>query len=414
MDSLADITTTLLYTFLFISLYFQVFLLVSFFEARERIRKEEEPLRPLAGYPSVSIIVPCFNEELTLARTMDSLFALDYPKDKLDIIIVDDGSTDGTWKVAQAFGKRHGVRVLRKENGGKHTALNHALIGIRTDLVGCLDADSFVFPDTLRKIVAYFEDATVMAVTPAIKIHAPKSVLERMQHVEYTMSIFLRKVLGMFDALQVTPGPFSIFRRKVFDDLGPYKKAHNTEDLEIAFRMHHNHYRIVNSHKAFVETVAPRTIKGLYKQRLRWVHGFLENALDYKHLFFNRRYGDFGMFILPAAIISVFGALYLVGYSLVHGARYLSDRAGDIAANGFHLPSFDPFFINTDSMVFIVLALFSLTLLIVALGKSMADEGRWKEPMGLVYFLAIYGFIVPAWLFMAVFNTVLSRQNTWR
>ena len=111
----------LFYFFLFVALYFQVFLLVSFLETRERIKKEEVADREPESYPSVSIIVPCYNEEGTLGKTMDSLLALDYPKEKLSLISVDEGSKDGTWNVAGRYARAHGVVILRKENGGKHT-----------------------------------------------------------------------------------------------------------------------------------------------------------------------------------------------------------------------------------------------------------------------------------------------------
>jgi len=411
MDLIASIPV---YVFTFVSLYFQVFLLVTFLEKRQSIAREESDLA-LAAYPSVTIVVPCWNEERTVVPTMESLLALDYPKEKLRLFIVDDGSTDATWNVVQRFVTHDNVTLFKKENGGKHTALNLALSHVTTDLVGCLDADSFVEPDTLKRIVKSFEDATVMAVTPAIKIENPRNVLELIQNVEYNFGIFFRKVMGTLDAIQVTPGPFSIFRKRVFDDLGPYKKAHNTEDLEMAFRMHESNYRIVNSHKAFVRTVAPKTLKGLYRQRLRWVYGFLKNSLDYKHLFFRKQYGNFGMFMLPAAVISIFSVLYLVGYALFNFGLYASGKLTAFEAGGMagFTPRFDLFFINTELLTFVAIILFLMVLIIIFIGKSLAEDTR-RVPLDVVYFLALYGFIVPSWLFMALVNTALSKKSAWR
>jgi len=266
-----DIQAIILYCSLFVSLFFEVFLLITYIEVRGEIKEEEKrDLRGITVFPSTTIIVPCYNEEKTVAATVKSILNLDYPKDKLSLILVDDGSRDGTLAALRKFKNHPQVKILAKENGGKHTAVNMALQSVTTDLVGCLDADSFVTPEALRKIIPYFDDLTTMAVTPAIKIHEPLGVLQHIQNVEYSWSIFLRKMLSMLGALYVTPGPFSIFRTRVFRELGDYKKAHMTEDMEMAMRMQKHHYKIVNSHGAHVYTVAPRTLKGLVKQRTRW------------------------------------------------------------------------------------------------------------------------------------------------
>src|SRR5690606_33425680 len=140
----------------------------------------------------------------------------------------------------------------------KYTALNLGLQHVDTDLVGCLDADSFVHPEALNRIVPYFDKKDVMAVTPAIKIHEPRSLLQIVQKVEYSWGIFLRKMLSYLGAIYVTPGPFSIFRTAVFKKLGGYKHAHFTEDFEIALRMQSHSMKIANAHDAHVYTVAPR------------------------------------------------------------------------------------------------------------------------------------------------------------
>lgn len=404
------------YVFVFISLYFQVFLLATFFEKRGGMKKEEDESVALKRYPSTTIIVPCWNEEKTAARTILSLLKLDYPKNKLNIFIVDDGSTDNTFKVINRFARFNNVKIFRKENeGSKHSAVNHALAHVTTELVGCLDADSFVEPNTLKVIAKYFLDKTVMAVTPAIKVEKPKNILELIQNVEYSLGIFFRKILGTIDAIQVTPGPFSIFRKKVFDDLGPYREAHNTEDLEIAFRMHEAHYRIVNAHKAIVRTVAPKTIRGLYKQRLRWVHGFLENSLDYKHLFFNKKYGNFGMFMLPAALISIFSALYLIGFALNSFGYYLLDKFVEVKTIGANVfaPHLNWFFFNTNAILFLSIVLIVMAIFMIIAGKKIGNDPKPYRP-DILYFMLCYGFIAPLWLFMAVYNTIFSRPTSWR
>ncbi|MEN9561236.1 MAG: hypothetical protein RIQ56_509, partial [Candidatus Parcubacteria bacterium] len=154
----AFIESGAVYALLFISLYFEIFLLLSFLE-RQTVAKrtsfsEDQTL------PSVAIAVPCHNEEKTLAKTISSLLALSYPKDKLEIFIIDDGSTDGTFSVANSFSDQR-IRVFRTENHGKHAALNLALQQTEAELIGCLDADSEVKSDALMRAIEVFRNSNV-------------------------------------------------------------------------------------------------------------------------------------------------------------------------------------------------------------------------------------------------------------
>jgi cellulose synthase/poly-beta-1,6-N-acetylglucosamine synthase-like glycosyltransferase len=415
---MAELQTIVLYCSLFVSLFFEVFLLITYLEVRQEIKREDELIaRGPSHFPTVSIIVPCFNEEQTVQATVESLRALDYPQDKLSIILVNDGSTDGTLAALKAYEGTLGITVIDKLNGGKHTAVNLALEHVKTDLVGCLDADSFVNPDALRKIVPYFDDTSVMAVTPSIKVHEPKNVLQYIQKTEYSWSIFLRRMLSALGALYVTPGPFSIFRTRVFAELGPYRHAHMTEDMEMAMRMQKNRYKIVNSHGAHVYTVTPATLKGLVKQRSRWTYGFLNNAFDYREIFFNRKYGHFGMFIMPIATLSTFTALVMVTNVLSGWISKLSDIVSRYQAVGFtgefSIPSFDWYFINTGVLPIIVVTAVALTLFILFLSLRLAD-GRFKFHRGILYYLFLYTFLVPLWLIKALFDTAFRRKVSWR
>ncbi len=403
---------------LFFTLYAQVLLLFTFFEKKNVFTNTGgNNDTPLKRYPIVTVIVPVWNEEKTLGGTIESLLALDYPKDKLDILIVDDGSTDNTRQVANTYKTHPEVRVFSKTNGGKHTAVNLGISKARGEFIGCLDADSYVDKNALSRIIRCFEDSQVMAVTPAIKVHTPENILQQMQSVEYDMGIFLRKVYGSMNAIHVAPGPFSIFRKEVFDKLGGYVKAHNTEDMEFAMRMHKNHYPIANVYDSYVYTVTPKTIKGLYKQRLRWVYGFLENAKDYRMMIFNRKYGNLGVFTLPAAIISIFVALFFTGLAIVRIASSLWRKILEMQAIGiplrFEWPQFEWFFVNTSETSMVVYALSLSTVFVILVGKKLS-EGNMKPNISMLYFFMFYGILAPTWLFKAVYNVALKKKTTWR
>lgn len=399
---------------LFISLYFEIFLLATFLEKwREIWKKTENPIL----YPTVTVIVPGFNEEKTIAKTVNSLLSLDYPKEKLSIFLVDDGSTDSTWSVMQQFKENPMITLLQKENGGKHTALNLAIKNSSSEIVGCLDADSFVDRNALKRIVLRFENKNVQAVTPAIQINNPRNGIELIQSAEYMFSAFIRKVFSFLGSIYITPGPFSFFRREVFEKIGPYRKAHNTEDLEIALRLQLNHFRIDNAHDAYVYTTAPKTIRALYKQRVRWTHGFLENAKDYRSLFFSRSHGNLSLFILPTVTISIFTAIYFTGFFLLTALSMINNKIIEISAVGFglsaSLPRFDWFFIRTESVFILSLMLVLLTITLMMTGRYILD-GRIRFSRGMFLFTLLYSFLAPFWLVRSVYNVALSKKTSWR
>lgn len=405
----------LMYPFLFLSMYFQILLLISFFENKKKIQEEE--LQEITHYPTTTIAVPCWNEEKTLAGTLDSLLALKYPKDKLFITVIDDGSTDSTLAIAKEYETKHPeqIKALTKQNGGKHTAVNMALAESTSDLFGCLDADSFVTPTTLATIVSYFEaNPKVMAVTPCIHIKNPRTLVQRMQAAEYLMGVFLRKAFGQLDAIQVTPGPFSIFRREVFSTIGEYRKAHNTEDFEITLRLHKARFKIISSHKALVYTVGPATARGFFYQRLRWSRGFLQNSIDYKELFFKKKYGNFGMVTLPAAFMFVFYSLYatlFVAYSTLAHVVAVLERWFTV---GIHpkIPTFDIFYLNTTTMSFVVMIMLTMLLFVFYISNTLSDDKQELYKNFPTFFL-LYPFFVPLFLSRAVFDTFTDRKNEW-
>lgn len=404
-----------MYPFLFLSMYFQILLLVSFFENRKKIKDEEFFEKDI--FPSVTIAVPCWNEEKTLASTLDSLLSLDYPKNKLSVIVVDDGSKDKTLAIAREYEKKYSLQVkaLTKENGGKHTAVNVALKESTSELFGCLDADSSVDTQALRVIVSYFNNnKKIMAVTPCMHIRNPKTLIQRMQAIEYLMGIFLRKAFGQLDAIQVTPGPFSIFRKSVFNCIGPYHKAHNTEDYEITLRMHKAGLKIANAHKALVYTIGPATVQGYFFQRLRWVRGFLENSLDYREIFFKKEYGNFGMFTLPVAFIFVFYGLYTFLFMTYLFVSRWIDAMVRWSTIGFHphLPVFDIFYFNTTVIAFASMVMFTMFLLTLYIANTLTDDRQQFYRNFPIYFF-FYPVFIPFILMRAVLDTFTHRKNVW-
>lgn len=402
--------------FLFISLYFEVFLLILYIRHRRDIKSETSLPQTLGSQLLyTSVIVPCFNEEETVDGTIESLLALNYPKDKLEILIIDDGSADGTWKHIQKYKKNPQIRIYKKVNGGKHTALNFGITKAKGEIIGCLDADSFVEKSALINMMSYFKDQKTMAVTPSVRVFNPRNLLQRMQWSEYTLGILIAKLFSYADAVLVMPGPFSMFRKNVFKVVGNYKKAHQTEDMEITLRLHRKNLKIRNSHRSIVYTTAPKTVKTLYKQRLRWNFGFIKNAVDYKEMFFNKKYGNYGMFVLPFSFIiaySVLIAVFNIGKAVFSGAHDMFLRISGLGLD-FTATAFDPFSIKANASVLLVLSLLSISfILILAAVKIATGKLRFKKE--IFYFVFLYGFISPIWMTSAIYKAALSRQVKWR
>lgn len=402
--------------FTFCAVYVQVFLLVVFLERRKDVTVQRKVLA-LAEYPNVDIIVPCWNEEKTVEGTISSLLALDYPKDKLKFYLVDDGSTDKTWEVMQRYAEHPQIEAVHKENGGKHTAVNEGIARSKGEFIACLDADSFVDPEALKRMMTYFANPKIMAVSPTVLVHKPKGVIQLAQKADYTMAAYIKKMFASVNGLHVASGSFTVFRREVFQKIGNYRNAHNTEDFEITLRMYANNMRIDQCNDAYVYTVAPNSARKLYKQRLRWMFGFIENLKEYRYMLFRKEYGPVAMITLPAGVISMFGVIYIFALLAVNLTRKLVDMILYYRDTGilFHTSKFhfDWFFLNTGSSFFLLVILYSLLVVSFLLGKKIYGK-RPTLSVDLLYFLTIYSVIAPLWLLKAMYNSVARVKTAWR
>lgn len=406
-----DFGEFLIYAAVFFGLYTAIFFLVTLFENRKTLRLGESK-----WYPVVTICIPCFNEETTIEKTLISLLKLDYQKENLEIIIVDDGSTDNTLHKAQKLAKRFSdrdIKVIHKENGGKHTCLNKALEMCRGEFFGALDADSFVDKKALRRIIKHFENKEVTCVTPSMKIYEPKGVLQRIQSIEYLLGIFLRKVFAQLGSIHVTPGPFSIYRVSFFKKHGKYHAAYNTEDIEVALRIQRHHGVIENAPDAYVYTMGPNTFYSLYRQRLRWYYGFLRNVREY-HDLFGRKHGNLGLFILPSSIISVVLLISLLVYQLIEIGKTVVEYIQSAIAVKFDIFNmewfnFDWFFFNTSPTATVALFAFIFAFSVIVIAKNLANEKR----IGFSYLLFIlcYSFLYAFWWIMSIWAILFKRKG---
>ncbi len=404
------------YPFLFVAIFIESFILVTLLskparEARARLSN--------TATPSVAVIVPCWNEAATIKATYESLLALDYPKEKLEIILVDDGSTDATATIMRNFAHHPYVRIVLKENGGKHTALNAGIAVTEAEFIGCLDADSLVEPDALKELISSFADARVAAVTAAMSVHRPKGLLQRMQNAEYIFGITLRHAFASVNGLYVTPGPFSFYRRSVVNELGGFRYGHQTEDMEMALRIQQAGYTIENAPRARVYTKAPGTLLKLIKQRTRWTSGFLRNIFgEYRTLIGNPHHSALGMLVLPSALLSIGGSILLfvlmLGVLVRDTAAALEIRAG-IPLSYVMLPqsSFDPFYIPMNFYLLLGAITLLISISFITIGKRISKTPG-DSTLDIISYTLLYAFVAPLWFITATADVARGKRRGWR
>lgn len=243
---------------LFVAIYWTVIPLSLFQHYSERHRTVE-----VDTWPDVTAIVPAYNEEGYVGLCVDSLLQSTYPDECLEIVVIDDGSTDNTLAEARER-KSDRVRILHKENGGKHSAMNYGLEEIDSDLVISVDADSLIAADAVRQLVkTYLWHNKPCAVAGNIKIHHRNSSLERIQALEYIVSInMFRRALDHLGLVKVVPGCLGLFERKTVESIGGFSGATVTEDFDLTLEVLKQGHNIHYSGKAIARTEGPKTVAG--------------------------------------------------------------------------------------------------------------------------------------------------------
>ncbi len=410
-----DPSGIIFYSILFFSLYVQVFLLMTYLEGRKpRSKKEKEG--GVFSYPTVSVLVPCWNEENTIQGTIESILALNYPEDKLKVVLIDDGSTDRTLEIMRSYEKNCQIVVLSQHNQGKHVALNFAIQNTHTELMATLDADSFVDSESLNRVVRVFDgNPELQSVASSILIHNPKNLIQLAQKAEYEMSVYVKDMLAKIGGLHVTPGPFSVFKRSIFDKVGMYRRAHNTEDIEMALRIQKAGYKIGYCSDSYVYTVSPDTIVKLFKQRIRWTYGFFKNLFDYKGMIFNKNYAGLAFFTLPASIIALTIIPLVLVFALYKITIGISGLFFKVSAAGVDslVPVFDSFnlYISTSTIILILLYMSVLVAIMIGRRMSRASLNSWKDIFLMVFMSAT---IAPAWVIKSMVDAARSHQSEWK
>ncbi len=399
----------------FIGVFTSFFFLLTIFSPRKKRYKLDPKYRP-----KISIIVPIWNEGSAngerLKKTIDSLLQCNYPKNKLEIIVVNDGSTDNSLQLAKQYVK-YGVKVLSyKTSKGKTSAVNFGMKHATGELVAGLDADSFIMPDVLDKLVPCFKDPKVMAAVPSIKIWKPKNLLQYIQSHEFMSAVFIRHVQSELGGVPLAPGAFTLIRKSFIDAHGTLRTDTMVEDLEISLRVQSEHYLIENVVDANVYTSGVKTFRAFISQRIRWFCGFIIQMRRYKHLV-SPKYGNLGVFILPTSIIYVLLTLFMFFYTMIMLIYNLVDWLWAIHLVGLDMTqifdfTFDPFFLTFSNTTVLPVILFFVLLGFMYYIKRISNE---KQGILLPYliFSFTYWFLGALCWVIAVYYYVKGKKIKW-
>jgi cellulose synthase/poly-beta-1,6-N-acetylglucosamine synthase-like glycosyltransferase len=365
---------------------------------KSRRKSAEEKMAP-DRLPVFSVVIPAKNEEKVIGRLLDALSRLNYPRDKVEVIVVEDGSTDGTVGICRGFADRLlNFKILQKTvSDGKPSALNLGIEHATGEIVGFFDADSVPDKDVLLRAASYFQSADVVAVQGRThSINSDENMLTRMLSHEETVwfEAYLRgrDVLKLFVHLK---GSCQFVRRQVLEELNGFDESVLSEDMEISAKLAENGYGIRYAPDVVSWQESPASWKQLFKQRVRWFRGCVEVGLKYGSLMRKpgRRtldaettfFGPLTLILSLASYLAAFGAV-LVPFSLSPVVQFVMNLAA-LAFTG--------------------------TLILCGLALIYASRPRRLRSLLWVPFLYVYWNVQAFMAVYAVFCIVFRRRRVW-
>ncbi|MGA2730513.1 MAG: glycosyltransferase, partial [Terracidiphilus sp.] len=278
-------------------------ILVGVFAIIDRLRRPHQEASP--GFnPRIAVLIPAYNEEKVIVRTIRSVLHSDY--ENLRVIVIDDGSTDNTFEIARAAYAHEiaagRVQVLTKANGGKAAALNYALDGLDEEFYVGIDADTVIAADAIAKLIPHFEDPAVGAVAGNAKVGNRVNLWTRWQALEYiTSQNFERRALDLFNVVTVVPGAIGAWRTEPVKRAGCYPLNTVAEDADLTMNLLEQKFKVVYEDRALAFTEAPINASGLMRQRFRWSFGILQSVWKHRLAFVRNK--AMGLFALPNILI---------------------------------------------------------------------------------------------------------------
>jgi len=413
-----EIITFIIYASIYIGLVATTFYILTYTASRKK-----ELLFSDDELPMVSILIPAYNEEKSIKRTINSILKSDYPKSKFEVIVINNNSQDRTLEVAKNLSKSNRqLRVFTEMKQGKGCALNLGISKAKGEIIFTMDADTSVHPQTMKKMTRYFKEPEIYSVTPGMVIDKPKNLLQRIQYTEYLLGLFLRKTFSLLNAIYITPGAFSAYRAEFFKKYGGYDENNITEDLEISLRIQFNGHKIANVPDAPAYTIAPNKFSHLLNQRKRWYIGLIKNTWRYRRLI-SLKYGDMGIFVMPIAWISILFAVVITGYLFIDTLINVKDEllflqninydfSNFLSLNYFF---FERLFFRLATNTMLIFILMFITVLGIYLYYARKKVGRLHTPFfNLILFFIFFAVLFGFWWVVSIVYVLFNREIKWK
>lgn len=271
VSSITEGVTYFIYGLIAVGLLRLIVLIYFSWKQKRRKKVFNESYQPL-----VSVLIAAYNEETVIAKTIHSILKSRYPN--LDIVVVDDGSKDGTSRVMEEeFGSYSNVRLIKKSNGGKSSALNLGFKDVYGEITVTLDADTTIDKNTITNLIRHFSDERVGAVSGNVKIGNRKNLLTWWQHIEYVTGFNLEKrAFDELECITVVPGAVGAWRNSALQEVNYFEDDTLAEDTDITLKLLRKGYLIKSEVDAVAYTEAPEDVRSFVKQRYRWTYGILQ------------------------------------------------------------------------------------------------------------------------------------------
>ncbi len=255
-------------------------------------------------WPTISVVIPVYNEEVVIKKTVSAVLYSRYPI--TEVIVVDDGSTDQSAAIIEkAFPRNPRVKVIRKKNGGKASALNEGFREALGDIIITIDADTIFTEQTIYYLIDHFKNPEVAAVSGNCKVGNIRNQITLWQHIEYVTAFNIeRRAYDYLNCMTVVPGSNSAWRRKVVQEIGYYDHDTLAEDTDLTLKIVEKNYKIVCDDLAISYEESPETLKDFLKQRYRWSYGILQSLWKHRKTIIKSKNKTLKYFAIPSLLFS--------------------------------------------------------------------------------------------------------------
>ena len=409
-----EIITIIYLSLMFIALYMFSFFIILTIKNRDKLFSS-----PIAGKSYfVSVLIPAYNEEDSIEETIKHVMELDYPKNKLEVIAINDGSTDKTIKILLKLKKKYSnLNILDKKNSGKADSLNQGIEMAKGELIAVVDSDSFPSKESLKKLIGYFDDEKMGAVTSFVKVrNKDENFFAKIQSLEYVLLGWSRKLLDFVDSVYVTNGPLSLYRKEYVKKVEGFDKNTVTEDIDITWNLMSHDYKTAMCLDADVTTIVPAEFRKWFRQRTRWGLGGLQAISKYKKMFFKK--GMFGAFVLPFVSASIIISIIAFLFSSYIFIKSFFLR---ILVTGYSVASDSPIFLIQNINLYPPVLLFYMVVLLsfsLVYYNFILYEIKYEEKLtlkrffNLLFYMIIYLMVYPVVWFSSIYRFV-KKDYRW-